>query len=100
MGEIRIEFHRLAEKEFEDAYHWYAARSPESAVRFTNAVNDAILRITSGPELLSVYSGHYRWVRVIGFPYLLVFRARSITEMVVVAVAHTSRRPGYWQRRK
>jgi hypothetical protein len=31
---------------------------------------------------------------------LLIFRPRSPEVMIVVAVAHTSRRPGYWRRRK
>jgi hypothetical protein len=50
-------------------------------------------------DALPVLSGPYRWVRVRRFPYLLIFRRKSPEVIVIVAVAHTSRRPGYWRRR-
>jgi hypothetical protein len=64
------------------------------------AVDAAADRIARMPEALHTYSGPYRWVRVQRFRYILVFRHRTPTEIVVVAVAHTSRRPGYWRHRK
>jgi len=33
---------------------------------------------------------------VTGFPYKVVYRIRE-TDLYVVAVAHTSRRPNYWK---
>ena len=41
----------------------------------------------------------YRWVRVRRFPYVLIFRQRSRESVMVMAVANTSRRPGYWRGR-
>jgi plasmid stabilization system protein ParE len=99
MPAVKVEFHRLADKEYEEAFNYYAERSPETAQRFKNAVDAAVRRIADGPELLPLMSGPNRWVRVQRFRYILVFRPREPTEIVVVAVAHTSRRPGYWRRR-
>jgi len=39
-----------------------------------------------------------RRLRLNRFPYDVVVRAQS-TEIIVVAIAHHSRRPGYWQSR-
>jgi plasmid stabilization system protein ParE len=100
MPTIKVEFHRLALKDYDDAYKWYAERSVETAKRFKEAVDEAILRISQGPESFPLITGSYRWVRVQRFRYFLVFRPRQPNEMVVVAVAHTSRRPGYWRRRR
>jgi plasmid stabilization system protein ParE len=99
MAVAEVEFHRLALKEFDEAYNWYAQRSERAAQHFKEAVHEAVSRICESPESLPHYSGPYRWVRVRRCQYMLVFRPRTPDEMVIVAVAHTSRRPGYWRRR-
>ena len=40
-----------------------------------------------------------RWIRVKRFPFILVVHEDTPGEYFVVAIAHTSRRPGYWQKR-
>lgn len=99
MAAAKVEFHRLAQKDYEDGFDWYAARSAATAQRFKKAVDVAYRRIVDGPLSLPVLSGNYRWARVTRFPYMLVFRLRELDDVVVVAVAHTSRRPGYWRHR-
>jgi hypothetical protein len=46
-----------------------------------------------------VYHRHYRWVRTRRFPYILYYRLVDADEVLIVAVAHARRRPGYWLRR-
>jgi plasmid stabilization system protein ParE len=99
MATVNVEFHRLADKDYDDAFKYYTERSPGAALRFKEAVDAAVRRIAQAPESLPQYSGLYRWVRVQRFRYILVFRPRGPNDVVVVAVAHTSRRPGYWRRR-
>lgn len=99
MPSRNVSFNRLATNDYREAREYYAARSPEVAARFVAAVDAAINRISEAPESLPVISGKYRRVRVEKFRYVLVFYARTEYEMRVVAVAHTSRRPGYWRRR-
>ena len=99
MSSVKLNFHRLAEKEYEEAIDYYAERSAKSAQRFREAVDAAARRIVNAPDSLPKSSGQNRWVRVQRFPYILVFRPRDPEQIVVVAVAHTSRRPGYWRRR-
>jgi toxin ParE1/3/4 len=99
MPETQVVFHRLAGREYRSARDWYAARSAEVAGRFRDAVDRAVQRIAKDPEALARLGTAYRWVRVNRFPYVLVFREKSPGLIMVVAVAHTSRRPGYWRRR-
>ena len=40
-----------------------------------------------------------RRARVVGFPDIVVFDVQP-DEILVLAVAHTSRRPGYWLKRR
>jgi len=93
-------FNRLATKEFREAREWYSQRSPEASARFKVAVDIAVRRISIAPTSLPVVTGKYQRVRVEKYPYLLIFYALTDHDMRVVAVAHTSRRPGYWRRRQ
>src|SRR5437773_445482 len=97
---IDVVFHRLATREYEDAINWYSQRSARAADRFQAAVDQAIDRILAGPEALPITLRKYRWVRAGRFPHILIFRSVGPSEIMVVTVAHTSRRPGYWRWRK
>ncbi len=93
-------FHRLAAREYRTARDWYRQRSVEAAERFCIAVDRAVSRIFSDVDSLPKLTGAYRYVRVNRFPYVLIFRQTAPNAVMVVAVAHTSRRPGYWRGRK
>ena len=100
MPETQVVFHRLATREYRSARDWYAARSVEVAERFRTAVDRAVERIATERDALAKLGTVYRWVRVRRFPYVLIFREQSPDVIMVVAVAHTSRRPGYWRGRR
>jgi len=100
MPTLSVIFHRLAAREYRLARDWYRERSAEVAERFCVAVDRAITRIATDRDEFPILTGQYRYVRVGRFPYVLVFRPMDQESIMVVAVAHTSRRPGYWQRRK
>jgi hypothetical protein len=100
MPSRRVIFHRLAANEFRDARQWYATRSALAEEKFRAAARASLERIINDPGFLAPIDETYRRVRVRGFPYILIFRELPGDLMLVVAVAHTSRRPGYWRRRK
>jgi plasmid stabilization system protein ParE len=100
MPASRVLFHRLAAGEYHSAREWYRERSVEVAKRFCMAVGRAADRIAADADSLPALTGTYRYARVDRFPYVLVFRRLDAHVVVVVAVAHTSRRPGYWRRRR
>jgi toxin ParE1/3/4 len=96
---LQVLFHRLAAREYSSAQDWYRQRSTEVAKRFAAAVTQSVDRIVAHADSLPVLTGAYRYVRVPRFPYVLIFRYLDKDTVMVVAVAHTSRRPGYWRRR-
>src|SRR5262245_43211695 len=100
MPPVTVIFHRSALREYQDAYRWYARRSPHAAQRFMDAVGRAVQKIAGTPAQWPVYQGPYRWVRTQQFPYLLYYRILDPARELLVAVAHTRRRPGYWLRRR
>jgi plasmid stabilization system protein ParE len=100
MPAARVVFHRLAAREYRSARDWYRQRSEAVAQRFTMSVDRAANRIAADAGSLPVLTGTYQYVRVAKFPYVLVIRRLEADTMMVVAVAHTSRRPGYWRRRR
>ena len=101
---MRLRFLRLAEDELTAAGQWYDREQRGLGDRFFDAVVISRRRIESDPFTLPT-TEHYwgsRDVRrcpVEGFPYQVIFEIRP-DEIVVLAVAHGSRRPGYWNRRK
>jgi toxin ParE1/3/4 len=99
MSALQVVFHRLAAREYRSARDWYAERSAEVSQRFRLAVDVAVKRIAAQYEALPVLSGPYRRIRVNRFPYILICRVLAEGPVMVVAVAHTSRRPGDWRRR-
>jgi toxin ParE1/3/4 len=94
-----ITLHRLAKVEFRKAAKWYRRRSPAAAQRFVLAVDASLNRISGNFHLAPRTEKNCRWIRVKRFPYILVVHEDAPGEYFVVAIAHTSRRPGYWQKR-
>src|SRR6185503_18337739 len=95
-----LAFHRLAAAELRSAYAWYSARDEDTATRFRQSIDQAINRILADPESHPIDRKHFRWVRVRRFPYLLIFEHEVESRVLIVAVSHCKRRPGYWTRRK
>lgn len=91
---------RVAASEFRKAERRYRRLSPVTAQRFRQAVNDVIQLITTAAEQGSPYLQRYRWMQAQRFPYLIYYEIRDPHPIYVYAVAHTSRRLGYWRRRR
>lgn len=97
---ITVRFHRLAAAELRKARTWYADRNVDVAKRFLLAVDAAVRRIENDPKAHPVELQEIRWVRVSRFPYRLIFECPAEDRVLIIAVAHTSRRSRYWRRRK
>jgi|SRR6516165_10383480 plasmid stabilization system protein ParE len=98
MSPVSLDFHPRAVAEARAAWRWYARRSPATAARFLSQLDHAMAQIAAGPQQWPAYLRGTRMYRLARFPYLVVYR--ELPGIIqVIAVAHTSRRPGYWQRR-
>jgi plasmid stabilization system protein ParE len=90
---------KAARDEFAAAVRWYEEQRPGLGGEFFDAVVHATSLIQAQPEI-GAPSPDRRTRRVLvqRFPYQVVYRI-SADEIVIVAIAHLKRRPGYWKRR-
>jgi plasmid stabilization system protein ParE len=96
---MRIRFHAEAESELVEAEAWYRKRSEVAAQAFLLEIGRALTTISDGPHRgPRELRGERRFV-VDRFPYTIRYWVR-LDEIFVTAVAHQSRRPGYWRKRK
>ena len=91
-----IEFHPLANEELQLALAWYHEKSARAASRFLRGVDQAIGRLMADPSSYPAIGRRFRFIRVPKFPFVLTYEIRLASDIFIVAVAHTSRRSGYW----
>jgi plasmid stabilization system protein ParE len=96
---VVADFHQEAGAEYDAAFDWYLARSSDAALSFDAEVDRALKHIIQAPRRWAAGSYGTRRFLLRQFPFILVYRERASGSIQVVAVAHTSRRPGYWKRR-
>ncbi|MGO9126371.1 MAG: type II toxin-antitoxin system RelE/ParE family toxin [Terriglobales bacterium] len=99
MPSSAAEFHPEAAAEYDAAFDWYRARSPDAALRFDFEVERAVAQIVASPHRRPLGPYGTRKFLLSRFPFVLFYRERGIEGIQIVAVAHTSRRPGYWKQR-
>jgi len=90
-----------AEAELLDAMRYYEERQSGLGLDLHDRVAETLGNVSEAPDRFPVYEGkrlrrQYRRAVVKRFPYIVVYRVRK-GEILVVAVAHTSREPGYWE---
>jgi plasmid stabilization system protein ParE len=90
-----LEIHPAAAAEAEAAVRYYAHRNPNAAVAFAEELDAAIARIVAEPHVFLVHELGTRRLLLRTFPFSVVFRFDEVS-VLVVAVAHGNRRPGYW----
>ena len=94
-----VGFLPLAEAEYTTARSWYGARSPQAAQVFEAEVIRAVERIGTTPTLYALEDRVHRLCPVNRFSYVLAYRIEPSGDVLVVAVAHTSRASESWRGR-
>jgi hypothetical protein len=69
-----------------------------AATSFESAFAQAVARIRESPHRWPVYFKDFRKYTLRQFPFSIVYQDFP-SEIVVVAVAHGRRKPGYWRDR-
>jgi len=92
---MNIEFHPEAAEEFEAAVDWYEAREIGLGLDFAAEINAAIRLAAAMPDAWMHLSGDVRRVLVNRFPYGVLYEPGR-TNLLVLAVMHLRREPGYW----
>jgi plasmid stabilization system protein ParE len=90
-----------AAEELLEAAEWYESGRPGLGAEFVGAVEHAMSAAASMPLAAAPWPGSTRFRRRVmeRFPYILIYQVRSNT-IEYVAIAHTSREPGYWLKRE
>jgi len=94
----RLRIHSRAQEEISEAFDWYFTRSPKAADAFLAEIGTSLAQIASHPQSYSTYTKNTRRRVLSGFPYSVIFQLEDDI-ILVVAVAHAKRRPGYWRKR-
>jgi plasmid stabilization system protein ParE len=93
-----VEFLDEAEEELAEAALWYESRESGLGYRFRMEVGHVVRRIAEDPLLWRERRGGYRRVNCPVFPYYIPYFIRG-EKIIVAAVAHARRKPGYWRDR-
>jgi plasmid stabilization system protein ParE len=95
-----VQVSKPASEEFAAAIRWYERQRVGLGGVLFDAVSATIDLIREHPEIGMARPGRRpsRQIAVIGFPYRVVYRIRE-QDSYIVAIAHYSRRPGYWKHR-
>jgi plasmid stabilization system protein ParE len=96
---VDVEFGAHAEDEFLEALGWYAARDWDVAMRFDAEVRRAAALVGDRPRLWAEIEPGARRALLRGFPYSLIYCIEP-RHVLIVAVMHQRRHPGYWRGRK
>jgi plasmid stabilization system protein ParE len=95
---MKVRLHPQARAELVEARNWYYERSPLSSVAFAHAVDRAVSRIRTAPNTYPAADHGTRKLVLQRFPFNIFYRVGE-TEILIVALAHQKRRPGYWSGR-
>lgn len=95
---MRYEFHPEALEEYQKATIYYVGHDRELASRFVIAVEEAIERIVEAPTRWAMIDEDVRRVLTHVFPFGVLYTIEA-DFILIVAVMHCSREPGYWKQR-
>jgi plasmid stabilization system protein ParE len=95
---VTVEFLAEAEEELSEAALWYESKQPGLGVRFRDEIAHIVSRIAEDPTLWREREGGYRRVNCPVFPYFVAYIIRK-QRIIIAAVGHGHRKPGYWKSR-
>jgi hypothetical protein len=95
---MRYEFHPEALEEYNEAGFYYSRKEPGLDLRFILCVEGAIESILQDPLRWRQIDEDVRRCLTRVFPYAILYTVER-DYILIVAVAHCSREPGYWKHR-
>jgi hypothetical protein len=88
-----------AEQEIDEAVDYYERKQDGLGLDFLSKVQDAYHHILASPTRWPLISKRVRRYLLDQFPYGVIYEVRNDL-VLVIAVMHLKRRPGYWRRRR
>lgn len=87
-----------AEQEMFEAAIYYQSQASDLGLDYLFEVEQAVQAIAESPITWPIIEGELRRRLVKRFPFGILYRIEP-EEIVIIAVAHLRRRPGYWKKR-
>src|SRR5262245_9327221 len=94
----RYRFLTAAEEEMTEAAIFYEAASNRLGSDFLDDIRRALDRLVEYPHTGHAFTSDLRRLLLHRFPFTLIYAVEQ-DSIVVIAVAHHGRRPGYWRSR-
>lgn len=97
----RVRFHPAAREELTSARDWYDRQRAGLGAELVDEIERAVEAVCANPRAWPSPAGAPRLRRFVlpRFPYSVLYAAEPEGGLLVVALAHTKRRPGYWRGR-
>jgi plasmid stabilization system protein ParE len=97
---MRLRIHRLAVAEIDYEVDYYESRHAGLGAELEDELETAFELVLRFPEAAPQWKNRpdRRVLTLDRFPFTLAYQIVS-DEIVILALAHTSRRPGYWSQR-
>jgi len=96
---MRLEFHADAVSELQSAAEFYESRQVGLGGRFLELVEETLERISRDPLAWSIADEDVRRCLMRVFPFGILYTI-ELQFILILAVAHLAREPGYWAVRK
>ncbi len=93
-----IDFLPEAEQEMIEAALYYQSLSSGLGDDYLDEVERAVRSITSSPQTWPILEGNLRRRLIKRFPFAVLYRIEQ-DKILMVAVAHLRKKPGYWKNR-
>ncbi len=97
MGDVLIS--EGAEDDYVESLRWYSERSQRAADGFEAEFDQALEAIAENPDRYPTCDARHCFYLMKRYPFQVIYRQANEDDLLIVAVAHTSRRPGYWSKR-
>ena len=95
---MNVHFLDPAKGELKDAVAYYDRQREGLGDEFAQEVADTVEKIAASPGAGSILAANVRRCRTNRFPYGVVYAVRG-EDLLIIAVMHMRRKPGYWQGR-
>jgi ribose 5-phosphate isomerase B len=96
---FEISINEDADEELNAAAAFYELREPGLGETFLHELSITLQLLAEYPLSCQIMFDPYRRAQIRRFPYGVVYYVGN-EKIIVLAVAHSSRRPGYWRKRK
>jgi len=96
---MKYVFHPEALSEYAEAVQYYIEQRVEVAQAFINAIEDTVYRIREAPTRYAAIDKDVRRCMASRFPYGILHTIEQ-DYILILAVMHCSREPGYWKSRQ